>query len=245
MCKKKIKYFFLFFEGNYFFPGTGDMFEIGAESGRYYSINIPFKEGIDDTNYHLVFKPVIEKVMSFYQPEAIVLQCGADSLAADRLGCFSLSIKGHGECVKFMKKYNIPLLVLGGGGYTPKNVARAWTYETSVLVNEQINNEIPYSEYFEYFAPDFTLLLDKPCGENVHNANTKNYLDNIIKYTHELLRNVENSPSVQMQYTPDSFIDEEAMEECKISGKENVGEFYDINDKEMKEINKKSDKDEK
>lgn len=192
--------------------------------------------------------------MASYQPEAIVLQCGADSLAADRLGCFSLSIKGHGECklfefrlffqsihfflhfiitgVKFMKKYNIPLLVLGGGGYTPKNVARAWTYETSVLVNEQINNEIPYSEYFEYFAPDFTLLLDKPCGENVHNANTKNYLENITKYTHELLRNVENSPSVQMQYTPDSFIDDEAMEETKLSTKEAVNEFYDDANKE-------------
>lgn len=215
------------------------MFEIGAESGRYYSINVPFKEGIDDHNYHQVFEQVIEKVMDFYQPEAIVLQCGADSLAADRLGCFSLSIKGHGECVKFMKKFNIPLLVLGGGGYTPKNVARAWTYETSVLVDEQINNEIPYSEYFEYFAPDFTLLLDKPCGENVHNANTKNYLESIVRYTHELLRNVENSPSVQMQYTPDSFLEDEAMEECKLSSKEHANEFYD--DKEMKEFKREKE----
>ena len=123
-----------------------------------------------------------------------------------------------------------------------KNVARAWTYETSVLVNEQINNEIPYSEYFEYFAPDFTLLLDKPCGDNVHNANTKNYLENIIKYTHELLRNVENSPSVQMQYTPDDFLDAKTMEQCRISSKENAAEFYD--DKEMKELIKK-EKDDK
>lgn len=34
--------------------------------------------------------------MEFYQPTAIVLQCGADSLANDRLGCFNLSTKGHG-----------------------------------------------------------------------------------------------------------------------------------------------------
>jgi histone deacetylase 1/2 len=46
-----------------------------------------------------------------YQPGAIVLQCGADSLAGDRLGCFNLSIDGHSECVKFVKKFNIPLLV--------------------------------------------------------------------------------------------------------------------------------------
>lgn len=54
--------------------------------------------------------------MEFYRPTAIVLQCGADSLAGDRLGCFSLTTKGHGECVNFVKEFNIPTLVVGGGG---------------------------------------------------------------------------------------------------------------------------------
>ena len=27
---------------------SGDMFEIGAEKGRYYSLNVPLKDGIDD-----------------------------------------------------------------------------------------------------------------------------------------------------------------------------------------------------
>ena len=27
---------------------TGDMYEIGADSGRYYSLNVPLREGIDD-----------------------------------------------------------------------------------------------------------------------------------------------------------------------------------------------------
>lgn len=38
----------------------GDMYEVGAESGRYYSLNVPLKEGIDDHNYAQVFKPVIQ-----------------------------------------------------------------------------------------------------------------------------------------------------------------------------------------
>ena len=87
--------------GNYFFPGTGDMYELGAESGRYYSLNVPLKEGMDDENYEFIFKPVMKDVIDFYQPSAIVLQCGSDSLANDRLGCFNLSIKGHGECVRY------------------------------------------------------------------------------------------------------------------------------------------------
>lgn len=36
------------------------MYEVGAESGRYYSLNVPLKEGIDDSNYAQVFKPVIQ-----------------------------------------------------------------------------------------------------------------------------------------------------------------------------------------
>ena len=39
---------------------------------------------------------------------------GADSLANDRLGIFNLSVEGHAEAVRFMKKFNIPMLVTGG-----------------------------------------------------------------------------------------------------------------------------------
>ena len=35
--------------------------------------------------------------------------------------------------------------MLGGGGYTVRNVARCWTYETSLLVEEAISEELPYS----------------------------------------------------------------------------------------------------
>ncbi|KAJ8929650.1 hypothetical protein NQ314_017633 [Rhamnusium bicolor] len=187
--------------------GTGDMYEIGTESGRYYSVNVPLKEGIDDASYWQVFKPVISFVMEFYQPTAIVLQCGADSLANDRLGCFSLSTKGHGECVKFVKSLNVPTLVVGGGGYTLRNVARCWTYETSLLVDEQISNELPYTEYLEFFAPDFTLHPEVVTRQE--NANSKQYLDAITRFTYDNLRMCQNSPSVQMHDVPGPSIPEE------------------------------------
>lgn len=59
-----------------------------------------------------------------YRPSAVVLQCGADSLTGDRLGCFNLTLKGHAEAVKHVKSFGVPMLVLGGGGYTIRNVAR-------------------------------------------------------------------------------------------------------------------------
>lgn len=41
-----------------FFPGTGDLKDIGAKAGKYYSVNVPLREGIDDFSYELIFKPV-------------------------------------------------------------------------------------------------------------------------------------------------------------------------------------------
>ena len=49
-------------------------------------------------------------------------------------------VLGHGKCVEFIKSLNLPLLLLGGGGYTIRNVARAWTYETAIALNQEIPN---------------------------------------------------------------------------------------------------------
>ena len=70
------------------------MQDVGAFQGKNYAVNFPLRDGIDDENYRSVFMPVISKVMEVYQPGAVVLQCGADSLAGDRLGCFNLSLDG-------------------------------------------------------------------------------------------------------------------------------------------------------
>ena len=47
---------------------------------------------------------------------------------------------GHGKCVEFIKNLNLPLLLLGGGGYTIRNVARAWTNETAIALDQEIPN---------------------------------------------------------------------------------------------------------
>lgn len=56
-------------------------------------------------------------------------------MLGDRLGCFNLSLQGHADCVEYVMSFNVPTLVVGGGGYTLRNVPRCWTYETSVILN--------------------------------------------------------------------------------------------------------------
>jgi histone deacetylase 1/2 len=183
-----------------YFPGTGDLRDIGAGKGKYYAVNFPLRDGIDDEAYDTIFQPVMTKVMEVYQPNAIVLQCGADSLTGDRLGCFNLTLKGHGKCVEFMKSFNLPLLLLGGGGYTIRNVARAWTFETAIALGVEIPNELPYNDYFEYYGPDFKLHISP---SNMPNQNANDYLEKIKAKLFENLRMLPHAPSVQMQTVPD------------------------------------------
>lgn len=136
-----------------YFPGTGELRDIGVGQGKNYAVNFPLRDGIDDVTYKSIFEPVIQSVMDYYQPEAIVLQCGGDSLSGDRLGCFNLSMRGHANCVKFVKSFNKPTLVVGGGGYTMRNVARTWAFETGVLVGKEMDPVLPYNEYYEVCFP--------------------------------------------------------------------------------------------
>eukprot|EP00956_Cyclotella_meneghiniana_P008871 scaffold12143_cov62-Cyclotella_meneghiniana.AAC.2 len=136
--------------------------------------------------------------MEHFSPGAVVLQCGADSLSGDRLGCFNLSVKGHGECVNFVKSFNIPMLMLGGGGYTLRNVPRCWTYETAVVLgdHQSIKDELPYNDYYEYFGPDYSLHLPV---SNMENLNSNEYLHRTKGQLLEVLRHVEPVPGVQIQ----------------------------------------------
>ena len=136
-----------------YFPGTGHIDDVGKDDGEYYAVNFPLDEGLDDESFITIFKPVILEIMTRFRPEAVVLQCGADSLAGDRLGCFNLSVKGHGEAVRYMKSFNVPLMLLGGGGYTLRNVPRCWTYETSIILDEELQNELPHNDHLAYFSP--------------------------------------------------------------------------------------------
>ncbi|KAH7646440.1 histone deacetylase 1-like [Dermatophagoides farinae] len=193
-----------------YFPGTGDLRDIGAGKGKYYAVNFPLRDGIDDEAYEGIFKPLISKVIEMFQPSAIVLQCGADSLSGDRLGCFNLTLKGHGKCVEFVKKFNLPLLLVGGGGYTIRNVARCWTYETAVALDTEVSNELPYNDYFEYFGPDFKLHIS---SSNMTNANSPDYLEKIKTRLFENLRMLPHAPGVQSQAIPEDAVDVEMEDE--------------------------------
>lgn len=56
-----------------FFPGTGDVKEIGVYEGTGYSVNVPLKRGIDDQTYLNIYTTVMEEVRQRFRPDAVVI----------------------------------------------------------------------------------------------------------------------------------------------------------------------------
>lgn len=199
-------------ESHLFFPGTGSLIDNGNSGsvGHHFALNVPIPSGIDDDQFLYLFEEITGGTLAKFRPQAIVLQCGADSLGGDRLGQFNLNIRAHGECLAFVKKQNVPLLVLGGGGYTARNVARAWTHETALSVGVTLNEDLPM-----HIVPRPQAFAGKNHGDGkLHpdltgfhkNAITQRELESLVEHCHEELRYIENAPSVVMERLPSAAV---------------------------------------
>jgi len=144
----------------------------------------------------------MDKVMEVYQPNVIWMQCGADSLVGDLIGGFNMTTRGHGYCVQHMMKYGKPMVLVGGGGYTIENVSRCWAYETSLVLNYELPNELPRNlEYYDMYKSD-PFLHYTGVKSSYTNQNDKNYLNEILKNSFENLKNVEHAPGVGYYEVP-------------------------------------------
>ncbi|EPE04058.1 histone deacetylase phd1 [Ophiostoma piceae UAMH 11346] len=214
-----------------FFPGTGALDDNGPKNeynpGAHHAINVPLNDGITDEQYGWLFENVIGSIVERFRPSAIALQCGADSLAGDRLGRFNLQVQGHGQCVAFCKKLGLPMILFGGGGYTPRNVARAWTWETAIAlgVDKKINPVIPqHTPWREHFRQEELLpTLEQILGDPKPNKNPQKRILEIVQHVQEQLRFVQHAPSVAMQVIPPDLgglraeVDEELREAAEES----------------------------
>src|SRR3546814_16489047 len=82
-------------------------------------------------------------LMAAFAPEAVVLQCGADALAEDPQSRLALSNGALWRVVARVKGLAPRLLVLGGGGYNPWSVGRAWAGVWATLNGFEIPDRLP------------------------------------------------------------------------------------------------------
>jgi len=120
-------------------PRSGRIGDIGL--GQVY--NLPVPAGFHDDEMALARDALILPLLDAFQPQAIVLQCGADALLEDPQSRLALSNNAHLAVVGALQTMSPRYLVLGGGGYNPWSVGRLWTAVWAVLTGQAIPDQLP------------------------------------------------------------------------------------------------------
>lgn len=118
-------------DGRFLYPGTGAASETGKGAASGLKLNIPLPPGAGDEDFKRAWERV-ERHLEAAQPEFILLQCGADSLAGDPITHLRFSEEAHAlaaqrVCDIASRHCAGRVLGMGGGGYHRRNLARAWS----------------------------------------------------------------------------------------------------------------------
>jgi acetoin utilization protein AcuC len=125
-------------DGRYLYPGTGAVEETGKGTASGTKLNVPMPPRANDRMFFDVWE-YVEDFIDRAQPEFILFQCGADSLAGDPITHLAYTSEAHRHatvrlCALADRHCQGRLLALGGGGYNLKNLADAWCAVTKVMI---------------------------------------------------------------------------------------------------------------
>ncbi len=125
-------------DGHTLYPGTGFSNETGIGEATGSKFNIPMPMGADDAQLTTAWRQA-EMFLREAQPEIILLQCGADSLAGDPITHLAYSEQAHATVTRQLCRIADDfcagrLLAMGGGGYNLNNLAKAWCAVVEALV---------------------------------------------------------------------------------------------------------------
>jgi acetoin utilization protein AcuC len=103
-------------------PRTGPVEDRAGGLAR----NLPVPPGFNDCELDYVVEHALVPLGEDFAPDAIVIQSGADALADDPMSRLELSNGALWDAVAQLLPLAPRRLVLGGGGYNPWSVGRAW-----------------------------------------------------------------------------------------------------------------------
>jgi len=114
-----------------------------ANSSRPGVCNLPVPKGFNDSELDWLMRRTILPLAQRWEPDALVLCCGADSLAGDPLSGMMLSNVSLWDAVMELLALELPTVVLGGGGYNPWTVTRYWAGMWARINGWPIPGELP------------------------------------------------------------------------------------------------------
>ncbi|MCG6862289.1 MAG: acetoin utilization protein AcuC [Chromatiaceae bacterium] len=134
-------------DGRYLYPGTGHASETGTGPAQGTKLNVPLPPHAQDELF-LRMWPEAERFIDAFQPQFILLQCGADALAGDPITDLRLTTAAYRRVTASLcgiadRSCSGRVLAVGGGGYNRKNIALAWSSVVETMVENTSGESRP------------------------------------------------------------------------------------------------------
>jgi acetoin utilization deacetylase AcuC-like enzyme len=131
-----------------FYPGTGDVQEVGQEEGRGFTVNVPLHARSGEDIYAAAFAGVFVPVVREFRPELLIISAGYDAHTADLIGGMRLEAGTFGRFAAMLAAVAreveaVPLALLLEGGYN----LRALTESVAATIQGVEEEPPPEWEY--------------------------------------------------------------------------------------------------
>lgn len=138
--------------GEFLFPQTGFVDELGESDARGTALNVPLFPGTDDAVFLEAFHAVVPEAIDRFAPDVLVTPLGGDAHFSDPLAHLMLTTAAYEQVLGFFKRLDVPWIATGGGGYNVPAVTRIWALAWGILAGVELPDTLP-SAYAAVFGP--------------------------------------------------------------------------------------------
>lgn len=85
-----------------YYPGTGNLQEVGQGKGEGYTINVPLSGGAGDASFVKIFRKILQPVALEFKPELVLLSAGFDTYFQDPLGSMRVTPEGFAALTRIL-----------------------------------------------------------------------------------------------------------------------------------------------
>ena len=134
--------------GQYLFPGSGEVRELGAGAGRGLKLNVPLQPFTWGASYLEVFEQVLPPALWYFKPDVLVVQAGADAHFDDPLADLMLMSGDYEVLFRRILEWADRLasgrvLFTLGGGYSFRSAPRVWAMLYLLIHGLPIPTDLP------------------------------------------------------------------------------------------------------
>lgn len=137
--------------GEYLFPGTGFVEELGEGEAAGTKVNVPLRPGTGDRAWLRAFDEIVPPLLSAFRPDVLVTQLGCDTHATDPIAHLRLTTNAYRETARRLHALAHEVaggrwVATGGGGYQwARVVPRAWTLYFAEMADAELPDHLPES----------------------------------------------------------------------------------------------------